>query len=85
MMREERSDGPGRGFVLVGASLGIIASLLAGLLVAAFLNSWLVVDWVRGIATLAAGGAVAAVLLRAVIETARARLRALGQPADERR
>ena len=77
MAREVRSDGPGPGSVVLGAVLGGVASLVAGLSVAAILNSWLAIDWARGIATMAAGVAVAGSLLRSVIQVARARLRYL--------
>jgi hypothetical protein len=46
-------------------------------LVAAVLNSWLAIDWLRGIATMAAGVDVAGSLPRTVIQVARARLRNL--------
>jgi hypothetical protein len=75
------ANGPGHGFVVLGAVLGGVASLVAGLLVAAILNSWLAIDWVRGIATLAAGVVVARSLLRNVIQVARARLRYLKENA----
>jgi hypothetical protein len=81
MTPEVRSDGPGPGFVVFGAVLGGVASLVAGLLVAAILNSSLAIDWVRGIATLAAGVVVAGSLLRSVIQVARARLRYLKESA----
>ena len=81
MAREVRSGGPGRGSVVFGAVLGGAVSLVAGLLVAAFMNSWLAIDWVRGIATLAAGVVVAGSLLRSVIHVARARLRYLKENA----
>ena len=81
MTREVRSDGPGPGSVVFGAVLGCVASLVAGLLVAAVLNSSLAIDWVRGIATLAAGVVVAGSLLRNVIQVARARLRHLKENA----
>ena len=74
-------SGPGLGFVVFGTLLGGVASVVAGLLVAAFLNSWLAIDWVRGIATLAAGVVVAGSLLRSVIHVARARLRYLKENA----
>ena len=81
MTPELRADGPGPGFVVFGAVVGGVASLIAGLLVAAILNSSLAVDWVRGIATLAAGAIVAGSLLRSVIQVARARLRYLKDSA----
>jgi len=74
-------SGPGPGFVVFGAILGGMVSLVAGLLVAAILNSWLAIDWVRGIATLAAGVVVAGSLLRSVIQVARGRLRYLKENA----
>ena len=76
-------SGPGPGFVVFGAVLGGMASLVAGLLAAAILNSWLAIDWVRGIATLAAGVVVAGSLLRGVILVARARLRYLHENAGD--
>jgi hypothetical protein len=72
-----RSPRPGPGFVVIGAVLGGVASLVAGLLVAAVLNSWLAIDWLRGIPTMAAGVDIAASLPRIVIQVARARLRNL--------
>lgn len=94
MMRADRSDGPGRGFVVAGVVVGVAVSLLAGLLVAAVLNTALADYWVRGIATLAAGILVTALMLRAVLAAARGRLRAVephesgqhegGQRAGER-
>jgi len=82
MVREVRSDGgPGRGSVVFGAVLGGAVSLVAGLLVAASLNSSLAIDWVRGIATLAAGVVVAGSLLRNVIQATRGRLRYLKENA----
>lgn len=89
MTRADRSGGPGRGFVLAGVVVGIVISLVVGLLVAAVLNSVLADYWVRGIATLAVGILVAGLMLRAVIQTAQGRLRAVeqhegGQHAGER-
>ena len=89
MTRAGRSGGPGRGFVLAGVVVGIVVSLAVGLLVAAVLNSLLANYWVRGIATLAAGILVAGLMLRAVVQAARGRLRAVqqhegGQHAGER-
>jgi hypothetical protein len=81
MNGEVRSGGPGRGSVVIGAALGGVVSLVAGLFVAAVLNSWLAIDWVRGIATLAAGVVLAGALLREVIQTARVRLRYLKESA----
>jgi hypothetical protein len=77
MTREVRSGGPGRGSVVFGAVLGGVVSLVAGLFVAAVLNTSLAIDWVRGIATSAAGVVVAGLLLRNVIQAARERLRYL--------
>ena len=85
VMQGETGSGPGLGFVVLGAVLGAVASLVAGLLVAAILNSWLAIDWVRGIATLAAGVVVAGSLLRSVIHVARARLRTLKENAGTHR
>jgi hypothetical protein len=77
MTREDRSGGPGLGYVIAGAVVGVVVSLAAGLFAAALLNTWLAIDWVRGIATLAVGIVVAAAMLRAVAQTARGRLRAI--------
>ncbi len=77
--------GPGLGFVVFGAVLGGVASVVAGLSVAAILNGWLAIDWVRGIAALAAGVVVAGSLLRGVIQVARARLRYLKENAGPAR
>ncbi len=89
MTRADRSGGPGRGFVLAGVVVGIVISLVVGLLVAAVLNSELADYRVRGIATLAVGIVVAGLMVRAVLQTAQGRLRALeqhegGQHAGER-
>jgi ABC-type uncharacterized transport system permease subunit len=59
--------------------VGIVISLVVGLWVAAVLNSVLADYWVRGIVTLAVGILVAGLMLRAVIQTARGRLRAVKQ------
>ena len=84
MTHEDRSGGPGLGYVIAGALVGVVASLAAGVFVAALLNTWLAIDWVRGIATLAVGIAVAAAMLRAVAQTAQGRLRAIrGSDAPE--
>ena len=74
MTHEDRPGSLGLGFVIAGAVVGIAVSLAAGLLVAASLNTWLAIDWVRGIATLAAGILVAVAMLRVVAETARERM-----------
>jgi len=65
----------------LGAALGGVVSVVAGLFVAAVLNSWLAIDWVRGVATLATGVVVAGALLREVIQAARVRLRYLKENA----
>ncbi len=77
MTHEDRPGGPGLGYVIAGAVVGVVVSLAAGIFVAASLNTWLAVDWVRGVATLAVGVAVAVAMLRAVVQTARGRLRAI--------
>ena len=77
MTHEDRPGGPGLGYVIAGAVLGVVVSLAAGLFVAASLNTWLAVDWVRGVATLTVGVVVAAAMLRAVAQTTRGRLRAI--------
>ena len=77
MTHEDRPGGPGPGLVIAGAVLGVCVSLAAGLFVAASLNTWLAVDWVRGFAALAAGAVVAAAMLRGVAQAARGRLRAV--------
>jgi len=77
MTHEDRPGGPGLGYVIAGAVVGVVVSLAAGLFVAALLNTWLAIDWVRGIATLAVGTVVAAAMLRGVAQTARGRLRAI--------
>lgn len=69
--------GPGAGTVIVGLVVGALLSLGFGVLVAAVLNAWLAVDWVRGIASLAVAALLVAALLRAVVQTARGRLGAL--------
>ncbi len=81
MTREDRSGGPGPVPVILGAALGVLVSLVAGLFVAAVLNTWLAIDWVRGIATLAVGVVVAGSLLRGVIQAARVRMRYLNKNA----
>lgn len=45
MTPEDRSDGPGTGFVVRGAAIGILVSVVAGLFVAAVLFGWLAIDW----------------------------------------
>jgi hypothetical protein len=77
MSNADGPGGPGYGYVIMGALVGGAFSLAAGLFVAASLNTWLAVDWVRGMASLAAGAAIAAAMLRAVSQTARGRLRAV--------
>lgn len=89
MTGADRSGRPGRGFILAAMVVGIVVSLAVGLLVAAVLNTVLADYWVRGIATLAVGILVAGLMLRAVIQAARGRLRAVEQhestrPASER-
>lgn len=81
----DRSRGQGAGIVIAGALIGVVLSLAAGLLVAAILDSWLAIVWVRGIATVAAGVVVAASLLRSVIQTARVRLRFVQEGAGSER
>ncbi len=77
MTHEDRPGGQWLGYVIAGAFVGVVVSLAAGLLVAALLNTWLAIDWVRGTATLAVGVVVAAAMLRAVAQTARGRVRAI--------
>jgi hypothetical protein len=81
MTREVRTDGPGPGFVVAAAIVGGVANVVAGLFVAAVLNTWLAIDWVRGVAALAVGVVVDGSLLRGVIHVALARLRALSRNA----
>ena len=69
--------GPGPGSVVVGSIVGVVISLGFGLLVAALANTWLLVDWVRGVASLAADAIVAAAMLRVVFQSATGRWRAL--------
>jgi hypothetical protein len=77
MTNDHPPGGPGYGFIVAGALVGVVVSFAAGLLVAASLNTWLAVDWVRGVASLATGAAIAAAMLRATTQTARGRLRAM--------
>lgn len=81
----DRSGGPGLGYVIAGALVGVVLSLVAGLLVAGSLNTWLAIDWVRGTAALAVGIVVAAALLRGVVQTARGRLRTIRRGAGSER
>lgn len=58
-----------RGVAWLTVAAGLALSVLAGLLVAAVLNTWLADYWVRGIATSAIGIFVAIELARGVVAT----------------
>ena len=77
MTHEDPPGGPGLGYVIAGALVGVLFSLAAGVFVAASINTWLAVDWVRGVASLAVGVAVALAALRNVLQATIGRLRAV--------
>jgi hypothetical protein len=71
------AGGPGLAFVIAGAVLGVLISLLLGLFVAAALDAYLAVELVRGIGSLAVGIAVSGALIRSVLQSTRGRVRFL--------
>jgi hypothetical protein len=77
MDSSREAGGPGLAFVIVGAVLGVLISLLLGLFVAAALDAYLAVELVRGIGSLAVGIAVSGALIRNVLQSTRGRVRFL--------
>ena len=77
MESSREAGGPGLTSVIIGAVLGVLLSLLLGLFVAAALNTYLAVELVRGIGSLAVGIAVSIALVRNVLQSTRGRVRFL--------
>ena len=77
MDSSREAGGPGLAFVIAGAVLGVLLSLLLGLFVAAALNTYFAVELIRGIGSLAVGIAVSGARIRSVLESTRGRVRFL--------
>lgn len=77
MDASREAGGPGLAFVVVGAVLGVLISILLGLFVAAALNTYLAVQLIRGIGSVAVGIAVSGALIRGVLQATRGRVRFL--------
>jgi ABC-type uncharacterized transport system permease subunit len=77
MDSSSEAGGPGLTSVIIGAVLGVLISLLLGLFVAAALNTYLAVELIRGIGSLAVGIAVSIALIRNVLQATQGRVRYL--------